>query len=120
MSSGAGRRGFTAKIVCSSQQLDQSHRHPTTRIEDVPCLIGLRAFRLPVMLQMCGGVLKRCQLRPFLVAVLRLRLILGVFLFCVRPSKDDRVLERFTVMDSRWWLVCANCRADAQYGLITI
>ena len=56
------------------------------------CLMqGLRAFRLPVMLQMCGGVLKRCQLRPFLVAVLRLRLILGVFLFlCACPSKDDR------------------------------
>ena len=77
---------------------------------------GLQAFRLPVMLQMCGGVLKRCQLRPFLVAVFRLRLIVGVFLFfvCVSFAGRQLFLEELTVMDSRWWLVFANCRADAR------
>ena len=42
------------------------------------------------------------------------------FFVCVSFEGRPLFLKGLTVMDSRWWLVCANCRADAQYGLITI
>ena len=49
------------------------------------CLQDFRGFRLAVMLQMCGGVL-------FLVEVLLQRLIVGVFLFCVRFFRRTTVV----------------------------
>ena len=55
------------------------------------CLMeDLRVFRLAVVLQMCGGVLKRCHLRLFLVVVVRLRLIFwSLFFLCAFVSKGD-------------------------------
>ena len=42
------------------------------------------------------------------------------FFVCVSFEGRQLFLKELTVMDSAWWLVFANCRADAQYGLITI
>ena len=36
------------------------------------------------------------------------------FFVCVSFEGRPLFLKDLTVMDSRWWLVCANCRADAR------
>ena len=65
------------------------------------CLMqDLRAFRMAVVLQMRGGVLKRCHLRLFLVVVLRLRYrsLEPSFFVCVSFEGRQLFLKGLTVM----------------------
>ena len=80
------------------------------------CLMqGLRAFRLAVVLQMRAGC---TQVMP--VASLSGRGAAKInrwslsFFVCVSFEGRQLFLKGFTVMDSAWWLVFANCRADAR------